>query len=167
MRIQKLREVKQHSQCHGVKCWSWTLNQGLSGLSVEVLVAQSCPTLCEPARLLCLWNSPGTNTAMGRHFLLQGILPNPGIEPGSPVFQEDSLPAEPPGKPSFRGNYCLAFAWTFPNVSWWLWEMRSSVCFQFILSLPCGFRPYSLGPAVIRKGGFLGTVLGGERHWQY
>ena len=102
---------------------------------------------------------------MGCHFLLQGILPNPGIEPGSPVFQEDSLPAEPPGKPSFRGNYCLAFAWTFPNVSWWLWEMRSSVCFQFILSLLCGFHPYFLGPAIIRKGRFLGTVLGGEQHW--
>ena len=25
--------------------------------------------------------------------------PNPGIEPGSPVLQADSLPAEPPGKP--------------------------------------------------------------------
>ena len=26
-------------------------------------------------------------------------LPNPGIEPGSPALQADSLPAEPPGKP--------------------------------------------------------------------
>ena len=24
---------------------------------------------------------------------------DPGIEPGSPALQEDSLPAEPPGKP--------------------------------------------------------------------
>ena len=28
-----------------------------------------------------------------------GDLPNPGIEPGSPVLQADSLPSEPPGKP--------------------------------------------------------------------
>ena len=28
-----------------------------------------------------------------------GYLPNPGIEPRSPAFQVDSLPAEPPGKP--------------------------------------------------------------------
>ena len=28
-----------------------------------------------------------------------GDLPNPGIEPRSPALQEDSLPAEPPGKP--------------------------------------------------------------------
>ena len=28
-----------------------------------------------------------------------GDLPNSGIEPGSPAFQADSLPSEPPGKP--------------------------------------------------------------------
>jgi len=26
-------------------------------------------------------------------------LPNPGVELGSPAFQADSLPSEPPGKP--------------------------------------------------------------------
>ena len=29
-----------------------------------------------------------------------GDLPHPGIEPGSPTLQADSLPSEPPGKPS-------------------------------------------------------------------
>ena len=42
---------------------------------------------------------PGENTGMGCHFLLQGNLPNPGIKPGSPALQADSLPTEPPGKP--------------------------------------------------------------------
>ena len=28
-----------------------------------------------------------------------GYLPDPGIEPGSPALQADSLPSEPPGKP--------------------------------------------------------------------
>ena len=28
-----------------------------------------------------------------------GNLPDPGIEPGSPALQVDSLPSEPPGKP--------------------------------------------------------------------
>ena len=27
-------------------------------------------------------------------------LPDPGIEPGSPALQVDSLPSEPPGKPN-------------------------------------------------------------------
>ena len=35
----------------------------------------------------------------GLPFLSPGDLPNPGIEPGSPVFQADALTSEPPGKP--------------------------------------------------------------------
>ena len=45
------------------------------------------------------WNSPGHNTGVRSLFLLQGNLPNPGMEPRSPVLQVDSLPAESPGKP--------------------------------------------------------------------
>ena len=36
---------------------------------------QSCPTLCnprqQPTRLPCPWDSPGKNTGVGCHFLLQ------------------------------------------------------------------------------------------------
>ena len=46
-----------------------------------------------------LWNSPGKKTGVGGHFLLQGDLPDPGIEPGSSELQADSLPSEPQGKP--------------------------------------------------------------------
>ena len=31
------------------------------------------------------------------NFLLQGNLPDPGIEPRSPTLQADTLPSEPPG----------------------------------------------------------------------
>ena len=81
---------------HQVALTSW-----LSSLScILYSVAQSRPTLCDPmdysltARLHCLWNFPGKNTGMGCHFLLQGILPNPGIESMSPVSlaQTDSSP---------------------------------------------------------------------------
>ena len=39
---------------------------------------QSCPTLCDPidgkpTRLPCPWDSPGKNTGVGCHFLLQGM----------------------------------------------------------------------------------------------
>ena len=43
---------------------------------VKVLVTQLCATLCDPmnsANLLCPWNSPGKNTGVGSHSLLQGI----------------------------------------------------------------------------------------------
>ena len=35
----------------------------------------------------------------GLPFLSPGDLPHPGIEPGSPAFQADDLPSEPPRKP--------------------------------------------------------------------
>ena len=35
----------------------------------------------------------------GLPFPSPGDLPKPGIKPGSPTLQADSLPAEPPGKP--------------------------------------------------------------------
>ena len=53
---------------------------------LEVLVTQSCPTLQPhglwPTRLLCPWDSPGKNTGLGYHSLLQGGLPTQGLNPG-------------------------------------------------------------------------------------
>ena len=34
-------------------------------------------------------------------------LPNPGIQPRSPALQADSLPSEPPGKPSLEWTLIL------------------------------------------------------------
>ena len=52
------------------------------GLEVEVKVTQSCPTLWDP--MDCPWNSPGQNTGVGSLFLLQGIFPTQGSNPGLP-----------------------------------------------------------------------------------
>ena len=116
------------------------------------------PHRWQPTRLPCPWDSPGKNTGVGCHFLLQcmkvkseseslshvllcatlwtgtcqgplsikfsrqeywswlpfpspGDLSDPGIEPGFPTLQEDSLPSEPPGKPFlddiFSNTTCL------------------------------------------------------------
>ena len=48
----------------------------------EVLVAQLCLTLCGPTRLFCPWESPGKNTGVGCHSLLQGIFLTQGLNPG-------------------------------------------------------------------------------------
>ena len=37
---------------------------------------------CSPTRLLCPWNSPGKNTRVSCHFLLQGIFPTQGSNLG-------------------------------------------------------------------------------------
>ena len=43
-------------------------------------------------RLLCPWDSPGKNTGVGCHFLLQGIFPTQGMNSCLPHWQGDSLP---------------------------------------------------------------------------
>ena len=53
-------------------------------------------------RLLCPWDSPGKNTGVGCHFLLQGIFPTQGSSPHLVHllhWQVGSLPLTPPGKP--------------------------------------------------------------------
>ena len=70
------------------------------------LVAQSCPTLCdpmEPARLLCPWGFSRQEYWSGLPCPPPGDLPNPGIKPRPPALQEDSLPSEPLGKPINTG----------------------------------------------------------------
>ena len=48
-------------------------------------------------------------------------LPNPGIEPGSPALQADSLPAELPGKPPsiLTYLYIMEFYRRLKTVSWY------------------------------------------------
>ena len=46
------------------------------------------PLGLEPARLLCLRSSPGKNTGVGCHFLLQGIFPTQGSNPGLPYCRK-------------------------------------------------------------------------------
>ena len=64
-----------------------------------------------PARLLCPWDSPGKNTGVVCHFLLQRGTqgsPNPEIETWLPTLQPDSLLSETPGcrscQISFHGS---------------------------------------------------------------
>ena len=43
------------------------------------------PNGLKPTRLLCPWDFPGKKTGLGCYALLQGDLPDPRIEPESPV----------------------------------------------------------------------------------
>ena len=70
------------------------------------LESDSCSVMSDslPTRFLCLWNSPGKNTGVDCHSLLQGIFLT-GIKPRSPALQADSLPSEPPGKLPWKKTY--------------------------------------------------------------
>ena len=64
-----------------------------------------------PTRLLCSWDSPGRNTEMGCHALLQGIFLTQGSNPCLlclQSWQADSLPLVPTGKPD-HGLWILYF----------------------------------------------------------
>ena len=68
------------------------------------LVAQSCPALCDPMECSLPGSSvhgdsPGKNTGVGCHALLQGICPTQGSNPGLPHFMWILLQSEPPGSP--------------------------------------------------------------------
>ena len=58
-------------------------------MCVLCLVAQSCSTLCDPTDcnlpgFSAHGDSPGKNTGVGCHVLLQGIFPTQGLNPGLP-----------------------------------------------------------------------------------
>ena len=57
------------------------------------------PRGLQPARLLCPWDSPGKNTGVGSHFLLQGIFPaqgwNLGLLYGRRILYRLSLQESP------------------------------------------------------------------------
>ena len=66
-----------------------TLGSHSASLGFSFLITLSCsvvsnsfpPQGLQPARLLCPWNSPGKNTSVGSHSLLQGIFPTQGSNP--------------------------------------------------------------------------------------
>ena len=72
----------------------------------QVLVTQSCPTLYDPMD----GSPPGCSVHgfswqeswSGLPYLSPGDLPDLGMEPGSAVWQADSLLSKSPGKPTYR-----------------------------------------------------------------
>ena len=67
-------------------------------LESESEVAHSCPTLCNP--MDCSLPGSPSRDFFKAMFPSAGHLLDPGIEPGSPALQADSLLSEPPGKPN-------------------------------------------------------------------
>ena len=73
---------------------------------------RSCPTLRHHGlwsiRLLCPWDSPGTNTGVGCHALLQAQASNPSLL-HLLQLQTGSLPLAPPWKPYYLYIYLNLF----------------------------------------------------------
>ena len=70
----------------------------------ESEVAQLCLTLCDPMDWTVAYQAPQSMEFSrpeywsGLPFPSPGDLPHPGMKPGSPALQADTLLSEPPGK---------------------------------------------------------------------
>ena len=77
--------------------------------NVKVLVFQSCLILCDPMDCsppdLCPCDSPGKDTEVGCHLLLQGIFPTQGLNLGLASLRADSLPQSHQGSPKNRHHF--------------------------------------------------------------
>ena len=73
--------------CFVVKIFLLTFKISLKKVKMKVLVTQSCLTLCNPLDCSLTGSSvhgdsPGTDTGVGGHSLLQRIFPTQGMNPG-------------------------------------------------------------------------------------
>ena len=75
-----LEFLKDHLKENGLEGTRLDTERPVILCEKKMKVAQLCLTL----RLYSLWNSPGQNTGAGSRFLLQGIFPIQGLNPGLP-----------------------------------------------------------------------------------
>ena len=88
------------------------------------------PQGLEPARLLHPWDSPGKNTGVGCHFLLQRIFPTQGWNPGLLCCRQILYHLSHQGSPSSHmWNLCASCIETKSTIQadeyWKLWARRS------------------------------------------
>ena len=97
------------------------------------VVTQSCLTLCDPMDcsppgFLRPWDSPGKNTGVGGHFLLQGIFPtqrsNPGLLPHRQMLYPLSHQGMQPPYMIYADIICISKVIGIPSGN-----LDSSLCF--------------------------------------
>ena len=95
------------------------------------LVTESCPTLATPWTVALQaplsMGFPRQKYGSELPFPSPGDLPDPGIKPRAPTLQVDSLPAEPPGKPTslqhgpqFAPDSRICLQWRRPGFDFWV-----------------------------------------------
>ena len=60
-------------------------------------------------------NSPRQEYWSGLPCPSPGYLPNPGVEPRSPILQAEPLPSEPPAKPIYISTVSICYTWNYHN----------------------------------------------------
>ena len=108
-----------------------------------MLVAQLCPTLCDPVDCSSLLGSSVQGILQAKILewvdipsSTQGDLPNLGIEPRSPALQADSFPLSHQGSPRLQYLGVLVInLWfcDYTKISVWLPEMVEAEILGFLL----------------------------------
>ena len=112
--------------------------------------AQSCPTLqphgLQPARLHCPCDSPGKNTGLGCHFLLQQIFLTQGSNSYLLNWQGRFFTTEPPGKPLKLTRYqvYLSSLW----LSFLIYKIEISIYIELLQELK--LRTYMNAPHILK-----------------
>ena len=112
----------------GEKPWYQKRQSGRTELGAQILSWSQCRgSLCaalhrsavsdssrhhglQPARLLCPWDSPGKNTGVGCHALLQGIFPTQRSNPGLPHCGRIFYQLSHQGSPRILGWVAFPFS---------------------------------------------------------
>ena len=81
------------------KNWKIIFRQVYHSVSHSVLSNSLRPCGLQPARLLCPWDSPGRNTGVGSHFLLQGIFLTQGQNLAALPYRQILYHLSPQGSP--------------------------------------------------------------------
>ena len=92
-------------------------------MKMKMLVTQFRPSLCNPKD--CSLSGSSVHGILQARVLQWGRsprdLPNPGIKPGSPALQADSLPSEPQKKPITQAE---------ETANAWHWDLNMPRLFQ-------------------------------------
>ena len=96
-----LKHISLHLNKYLLNKWTDTI--AIISFPLSFSVTQSCPTLGLHIPLFMGFSRQEYQSRL--LFPFPGNLPDPGIKPGSPGLQVDSLPFEPPGKLCNTKNY--------------------------------------------------------------
>ena len=110
--------------CHHL-CPSFSLVISVSNLkkccvSYSVMFDALRPHGQQPTTLLCPWDSPGENSRLGSHSLLQGIFLTQGLNPHLWQWQADSLPLNYQGSPE-------QVSWSFQSFHFIICEVETVI----------------------------------------
>ena len=107
-----MQYLTQASHVPGIVCYRHLILTDVSGIIVVVVQSLSCVRLFVTPWTIAHQAPPSMGSSRqeywsGLPFPSPGDLPDPGIEPRSPIMQADALTSEPPGKqrPKCKAKY--------------------------------------------------------------